>query len=276
VTSGWYPPGSRDAEGRLRYYARQFPVVEVDSTYYGLPSARNSALWAARTPSGFVFDVKAFSVLTGHPARAAALPADLRPPGVEGGGTVRAGDLPAAVREELWDRFRAALLPLAEAGRLGAVLLQFPPWFAPGDESAAALARWRERAAGVRLSVEFRHAGWLLPDAFARTCDLLRELGMAFVAVDTRQGLATSLPPVTAATSPDLAVLRLHGRSAHWGTGSKEDRFRHAYTAAELRPWLPEIRALADRAESVHVLFNNCCGDAAVRSADVMAGLLAG
>ncbi|MER6633758.1 DUF72 domain-containing protein, partial [Streptomyces sp. NPDC000987] len=89
--SGWYPAGRRDAEGRLRYYAERFPVVEVDSAYYALPTARNSRLWAERTPEGFVFDVKAFSLLTGHPTRDSAVgpgggPAAPPAPGGGGGG----------------------------------------------------------------------------------------------------------------------------------------------------------------------------------------------
>ncbi len=87
VSSGWYPPGLRDAEGRLRHYAARFPVVEVDATYYSLPSARNSTLWTERTPDGFRFDVKACSLLTAHPTTPNALPADLREalPGRRGG-----------------------------------------------------------------------------------------------------------------------------------------------------------------------------------------------
>ncbi|WP_369689010.1 DUF72 domain-containing protein [Streptomyces sp. Wb2n-11] len=73
VSSGWYPQGARGAEGRLRHYASRFPVVEADSTFYAVPSERVSALWAERTPEGFLFDVKAFALLTGHGARVGAL-----------------------------------------------------------------------------------------------------------------------------------------------------------------------------------------------------------
>ncbi|MYS24876.1 MULTISPECIES: DUF72 domain-containing protein [unclassified Streptomyces] len=273
VAAGWYPPAARDPEGRLRHYAARFPVVEVDSTYYALPSARNSALWAERTPPGFLFDVKVFSLLTGHPTRVSALPADLRPPGPPGR-VLRPDEVSAELRREVWQRFTAALAPLADAGRLGSVLLQFPPWFGPADDTRAALLRWRERAGALRLAVEFRDPAWLRPDAFPRTAALLRDLGAACVAVDTAPGLPSSLPPVTAVTCPALAVVRLHGRSRLWGTGSKEDRFRHRYTAAELRPWVGRVRELADRAADVHVLFNNCCGDAAVSGAELMTRLL--
>ena len=243
VGSGWYPPGRRDAEGRLRHYAERFPVVEVDASYYALPSERNSRLWAERTPDGFVFDVKAFSLLTGHPTREAAMPDGLRP-------------------------------ELREAGRLGSVLFQFPPWFRPGQRAEAFLRECAERTEGRPVAVEFRHPSWWEPGQDEATGALLTRHGMAAVAVDMTQTLPSSVPPVTPVTSPRLSVVRLHGRSTAWGTGSKEDRFRHAYDEDELAEWLPRVRRLAERTEQVHVLFNNCCGDAAVRAAETMTRLL--
>ncbi len=273
VGSGWYPPSARGAEERLRHYASRFPVVEVDATYYALPSVRNSRLWVERTPAGFVFDVKAFSLLTGHPTRVGALPAALRPAG-GAGRPVRPGELPPDVVDEVWQRFLGALEPLREAGKLGALLLQLPPWTAPGAAAADLLARCRERVGDLSLAVEFRHPAWLAPEYRERTLDLLERLDAALVAVDTVQGLPASLPPLTAVTWPGLSVVRLHGRSTAWARGSKEDRFRHRYTADELAPWLPRLRALAERAKEVHVLFNTCCGDAAVRAAELMGELL--
>ncbi|RAJ37532.1 uncharacterized protein YecE (DUF72 family) [Kitasatospora sp. SolWspMP-SS2h] len=266
LASGWYPKGRRDAEGRLRHYASRFPLVEVDATYYALPSTRNSELWVARTPAGFRFDVKAFSLLTGHPTRSAAMPADLRP-------ALARKDDPELL-DEVWARFAGALEPLRRADRLGTLLFQFPPWLAPDEQSRALLRACRERTAGWPVAVEFRHPDWWRPELAAATSGLLTELGTPAVAVDTAQGLPTSVPPVAPVTSPDLAVVRLHGRSRAWGTGSKEDRFRHDYTPGELAPWVERVHAMAERTREVHVLFNNCCADAAVRAAGTMAGLL--
>ncbi|MGW7258867.1 DUF72 domain-containing protein [Streptomyces sp. NPDC054834] len=264
VTSGWYPRGRRDAEGRLRYYAERFPVVEADSAYYALPSARTSRLWVERTPAGFVFDVKAFSLLTGHPTRPAALPADLR-------GHARDQGL----LDEVWARFAEAVEPLRQSGRLGTLLFQYPPSLAPGSRSEGIVRAARERARDWPFAVEFRHPGWWQGDRARSTADLLTDLDATAVAVDTAPGLPTSMPPVAPATTSRLCVVRFHGRSPHWGTGTKEDRFRHAYTERELAEWLPRIRTLADRTERVHVLFNNCCADAAVRAAETMHDLLA-
>ncbi|MEV5511135.1 DUF72 domain-containing protein [Streptomyces orinoci] len=264
VRSGWYPPGARDAEGRLRHYAGRFPVVEVDSSFYGLPSGRNARLWAERTPDGFVFDVKAFAPLTGHRVRSAALPADLR-----------GAPVTDEVRAELWRRFAGALDPLRAAGRLGAVLLQLPPWTGPSEQGHRQLARCRALAGDLPLAVEFRHPGWLAPGELPRTLGLLAAYDLSLVAVDTAPGLARSMPPVTAVTRPELAVVRFHGRSPAWGTGTKEESYRHDYTADELAGWAREIRCLSRRAHEVHVLFNNCCGSAAVEAAATMQELLA-
>ncbi|MBY8884843.1 DUF72 domain-containing protein [Streptomyces sp. PTM05] len=270
LDSGWYPPAARDAGTRLRYYASRFPVVEVDATYYGLPNARNSALWAERTPDGFVFDVKAFSLMTGHPTRIAALPAALRPSG-RPQRMLRPGDVPRGVVDEVWRRFLDGVEPLRRAGRLGTLLFQFPPWFAPGPRALAHLALCRERLGDRPMAVEFRHPDWWRPDRREHTARTLADLRCDAVSTDTVEGPVT--PPW--ATGPGPAVVRFHGRSPSWGTGSKEDRFRYAYTAGELESWLPRIDALARRADSVHVLFNNCCGTAAVRAAETMRELTA-
>ncbi|WP_299529468.1 DUF72 domain-containing protein [uncultured Streptomyces sp.] len=271
VSSGWYPRGMRDAEGRLRHYASQFPVAEVDATYYGLPSVRNSLLWTERTPEGFRFDVKAFSLLTGHPTRPEALPADLRPAFARG----RAhGGVDPGLLDEVWDRYRAALEPLRASGRLGTLVFQFAHRLAPGGPAEEYLRECRKRASGWPVAVEFRHPGWWHPERADATAALLTELSATAVAVDMVQTLPTSVPPVLRVTDPDLAVIRLHGRNTAWGTGTKEDRFRHEYTAGELTEWVPRIREAAGPAREVHVLFNNCCGDAAVRAAGAMRHLL--
>ncbi|MGW3357236.1 DUF72 domain-containing protein [Streptomyces bungoensis] len=263
LASGWYPPGHRDTEGRLRYYAQRFPVVEVDSPYYALPGPGTTRQWAERTPDGFRFDVKAFSLLTGHPTRPSALPADLR-------------DRPrdAGLLHEVWTRYAEALAPLRDAGRLGTLLFQYPPTLTPGPEAEAFLRAGRERARDWPFAVEFRHPAWWSPDRAPSTAALLTDLDATAVAVDTAQNLPTSLPPATPVTTPRLSVVRFHGRSPHWGTGTKEDRFRHTYTAPELTEWLPRIRALASRTDELHLLFNNCCADAAVQAADLMRSLL--
>lgn len=274
LQAGWYPQGADSAEARLAHYASRFPVVEVDSTYYALPSERNAALWVERTPPGFRFNIKAFSLMTGHGASAAKLPAILRdslPEDLAGKrGNLYLKDLPDEAQRWVWRQFDDALTPLAEADKLGAVLLQMPPWFGINRENKAYLQRCRELLPHRRLAVEFRHRSWLEERNAPETLSLLAEHDLTYVCVDEPQGFRSSVPPVTAATTPDLAVVRLHGRNReNWEAKgiSAAERFRYLYGADELAEWVPRVEELAGKAAETHVLFNNCYSDFGVRNA---------
>jgi uncharacterized protein YecE (DUF72 family) len=263
ITSGrFYPPKVTSAEARLRYYADQFGIVEVDSTHYAPPSVRNSELGAARTPAGFVFDVKAFGLLTHHPAVPERLPDWLRsalPDDVRGRRNTYAKDFAPADLEKVWQLHRDALEPLAAAGKLGAVLFQFPPWFVRSLEGREYLRDLPARLPGHPIAVEFRGGGWMTAESAADTLRLLEESGLAYVAVDEPQGFPNSTPPLAAVTAP-LAVVRLHGRNADtWEsrTGAASDRFKYLYSEGELQEWVPRVRELAAQTRSVHFLFHN-------------------
>ena len=280
ITCGrFYPSGVTSAEARLRYYADQFAIVEVDSTYYAPPSVRNSELWVARTPPGFVFDVKAFAWLTHHAAAPDRLPDWLRnrlPDEARGKRSVYARDIPERDMELVWQLHRDALEPLATAGKLGAVLFQFPPWFVRSRENHKYLRDLPARLPGHPIAVEFRGGGWMTAESAAGTLRLLEESNLAYVAVDEPQGFPNSTPPLAAATAP-LAVVRLHGRNADtWEsrTGAASDRFKYLYSEGELREWVPRVRELAAQTRSVHVLFNNNYEDWGMQNARRMAHLL--
>jgi uncharacterized protein YecE (DUF72 family) len=273
LASGWYPADATSAEARLRYYATQFPVVEVDSTYYTPPREANSERWVARTPAGFRFDVKAFSLLTQHPTRPAALYKDLRPETDKK--NVYAKDLEPKVVDEVWERFLSALSPLQEAGKLGAVLFQFPQWFTLKRANKEYLLECKERAAPYRISVEFRSATWFRDEAATEeTLDFLRSYALPFVCVDMPQGHASSVPPVVAATSKDMAVVRFHGHSEKWQSRDIYERFGYSYDVSELRPWAPRLRELAAQTAETHVLLNNCYRNYAQVNARQLADLL--
>jgi uncharacterized protein YecE (DUF72 family) len=275
VESGWYPPEADTPEKRLRYYARQFPLVEVDATYYVLPAEQTAAAWAARTPARFTFNVKAFSLFTQHPTRVAALPADLRPAAEKTGkDRVYLKDVDRSVADQAWDRFLAALEPLREAGKLGAILLQFPPWFPISRARKDYIVSCAERVAPRRVCVEFRNRTWMTPDSQQETLDFLSAHQLPYVCVDMPQGYRDSIPPVLAVTAPDLAVVRLHGRSANWDSKDIHERFGYRYTDAELAEWAPKVRALARDTEQTHVLFNNCYRDNAQVNAQQLTQLL--
>jgi uncharacterized protein YecE (DUF72 family) len=269
IESGrFYPREAKSAEARLRYYAAQFPLVEIDSTYYALPAPQTAELWAERTPRHFVFNVKAFRLFTGHPAQPSALPADLRN-GLQR--TFYYRDLGEEVRRELWRRFRLGLEPLRRAGKLGAVLLQFAPWFVFGRERLAHILECAAMLEGLQLAVEFRNKSWFGEKTRDRTLAFEREYGFAHVVVDEPQGFPSSIPQVWEVTSPDLALLRLHGRNREtWdkkGLKSAAERFDYLYTEAELRALAEPLKRVAGRARRTHVLFNNCHGDKAQRNA---------
>ncbi len=275
LESGWYPPEADTPERRLRYYARQFPLVEVDATYYALPAEQTAAAWAARTPAGFTFNIKAFSLFTQHPTRVAALPADLRP-AVEKAGRDRVylKDVDPAVADEAWQRFLAALDPLRQAGKLGAILLQFPPWFPISRARKEYIVACAQRAAPDRVCVEFRNQTWMTPDNQEETLGFLAEHRLPYVCVDMPQGHRDSIPPVVAATCDDLAVVRMHGHSQKWESKDIHERFGYRYTEGELKEWAPRVASLAREAAQTHVLFNNCYRDNAQVNARQLAAML--
>ena len=271
LDSGWYPASADTPEKRLSYYARQFPLVEVDATYYSPPAERTARLWAERTPAGFTFNVKAFSLLTGHPTRVSALYKDLRPDTDKR--NVYPDDLPAQAYEEVWTRFLSALDPLVEAGKLGALLFQFPPWFTIKRDNKQYLLEVARRCAPLRPVFEFRHASWFDGDNADETLGFLREHALPFVCVDMPQGHKSSVPPVLAATA-DLARVRFHGHSDKWTSKDIHEKFGYDYSERELRDWAPKLRELAGEAGQTHVLMNNCYQDYAQRNATTLAGLL--
>jgi uncharacterized protein YecE (DUF72 family) len=272
LASGWYPDGVDSAEERLNYYASHFSIVEVDSTYYTPPNERNSELWAERTPAGFTFNIKAFSLLTQHPARVGALYKDLRPSTDKK--NVYLKDLEPSTVDSVWDRFLGALAPLTQAGKMGALLFQFPQWFPIGKRNRQYLLECKERCAEVAMCVEFRNKTWLSEENREETLDFLRSYALPYVCVDMPQGHPSSVPPVVAATSRELAVVRFHGRSEKWTSKDIHERFGYRYAERELAEWAPRLRALADDAERTHVLMNNCYRDYAQVNAQQLRDLL--
>ena len=272
IASGWYPDDVSSAEARLGYYADRFPVVEVDSTYYTPPNERNSALWVQRTPAEFTFNIKAFSLLTQHPTRVGAMYKDLRPQTDKKNLYLK--DVDASTVDQVWERFLGALDPLAEAGKLGTVLFQFPQWFPIGKRNKEYILQCKERCGPYRMCVEFRNRTWLSEENRAETLDFLTSYAVPYVVVDMPQGHPSSVPPVVAATA-DLAVVRFHGHSDKWTSRDIYERFGYRYSTEELREWAPRVQELAEQAKETHVLMNNCYRDYAQTNATELASLLA-
>jgi uncharacterized protein YecE (DUF72 family) len=287
ITKGgvFYPRGVSSSEDRLRYYASQFSTVEVDSTYYSLPERAIASLWADRTPDHFVFHVKAHALMTGQPTEVARLPEpliDALPRALAEKPRIYAKDLPLELYDAVWAHFLDALEPLRAAGKLGGILLQYPRWFLPTPENKDHLAESAARLAGTHGAVELRNRHWYggadgRGKATQWTLDMLRDLGLTHVIVDGPQGLESSVPPVGAVTTPELAMVRLHGRRAATWEAAKVptvERYRWLYTPQELGAWVPKIDEVSAQARRTTVFLNNCYGNYGTTNARELTALL--
>ncbi|HEY7270396.1 MAG TPA: DUF72 domain-containing protein [Dehalococcoidia bacterium] len=293
-TAGWtdptlikckcfYPPEAKTAEERLRFYASQFDTVELDTSFYAIPPVDSAIGWARQTPDGFLFDVKAFRLFTQHQTPPKMLPAEVRDeatPLMNSKGNVYYEDLPEALVGELWQRFQDSLSPLKTAGKLGYVLLQFPDWVTKRHSNLRYIEKCAARLEGYDIAVEFRHRSWLGDDDRRETLAFLREQNLALVIVDEPQGFNSSVPPVWEATSPDLSVVRFHGRNTEtWmkrGLKSAAERFDYLYSTSELREFVEPVQRLREQSRQVHAVFNNCMEDKAQRNAREFATMLVG
>jgi len=253
-TSSWsghdpfYPPGTKPAD-QLSFYATHFPVVEVNTTYYHVPSQSTVQGWVDRTPDHFVFDVKPPRELTSTPEtpRGAAPEPDA----------------------DLASTFLEALQPLIDAHKLGALTFQFPPSYRNTDEHREYLQMLPEFFPDLPIAVEFRRRDWLDADHADETLALLRDAGLSYTMVDEPQRGTGSVPPVFGVTSA-LAVIRFHGRNAaQWYSfsGSSKSRFDWDYHPEELQEWVPRIRRAVEEAAAVHIFFNTNRDDQAPRNA---------
>jgi uncharacterized protein YecE (DUF72 family) len=258
VKSGFYPPGARGAEDRLRYYATQFPTVEIDASYFALLPPAYSQRWSEQTPSGFIMHAKAFGLFTGHGASVKRLPPGfgaLLPQRLRESEEVRASDVPEEFLNACWDQFRAFLDPLARADRLGYVLFQLPPGAKYSPQALQSMLGWKRELAGHRLAVEFRNRDWAShPEAL----EFLAREGLIYVMVDLPDH--PRLMPAVEAVTGEWAVVRFHGRNrAGWGRAgaSTDERYNYDYSPDELRPWAEAAERMAERAGRFFAMFNN-------------------
>jgi len=281
IESGkFYPPTATTPEERLRFYASQFPIVEIDSSYYGIPTVENARRWVERTPPGFVFNIKTYRLFTRHQTPVVSLAKDLRAAlGAVTKKNVYDKELPPEVTQALWRQFRDVLEVLRDGGKLGAVHMQFAPWVAFHPETFDYLIHCRAMLAGFTVAVEFRNPTWFNTDRhIARTLAFERENGLVNVVVDEPRGIANTIPSVWEVTNPELAVVRLHGRNhGAWnrkGLKASSQRFDYDYANDELGGLAEDITALAPKAKTVHVLFNNNYQDQGQRGARTLASML--
>jgi uncharacterized protein YecE (DUF72 family) len=259
--TAFYPAAFETSRGKSRkivYYAQFFPIVEIDSTFYSLQPQRNFTLWSERTPADFVFNVKAYGELTWHHRE-----------------DRRQVITPSA---ETFEKFDFMIQPLRDAKKLGVVHFQFPPWYLFSDETLDYLTTVRACFPHDRVAVEFRHRSWLDPHNVNRTLGILRDHNMTYVMVDEPQVGFGSVPPLVAVTSPDLAMVRFHGRNAAaWyvkDATSSADRFDYLYHPRELAEWTSRIQEVSQHVAELHVMTNNNRQNYAVVNAFDLAKLL--
>lgn len=281
IQSGeFYPKAVRSPEARLQYYASPFETVEIDSTYYAIPTKSNAYLWAQRSPDNFVFHIKVYGAMTGHAIDPRTLPPDIR------------AELPAKDKAErnifvkeptlvrlISDKFMEALYPLMSAGKLGLLVYQFPPWFIFKTENLDVLLKCRGMIGRNHMAVEFRHGSWYVESVRDKLFHFLRKNQIIHVVADEPQFGSLATVPFVPQTTADIAYYRLHGRNKEtWLNKGVETSMRYAYLYSddELTEFVPHIKTSASRATETYVMFNNCHGGFAMRNAERMKTLLKG
>jgi len=263
----WYPKGL-PARERLGFYSARFDAVELNSSFYAVPQLSTVSAWAEVTPEGFIFDVKLHRLLSGHAAQLKELPVELR----DDAETNERGRVIAdrVLVDEMVRRTAEAMGPLADAGKLGAYLLQLTPAFDPRDHSLDEVLPVIEGLAPATVAVEFRRRSWASPKRLEEVLDWLSAHGAAFVSVDSPPGDHVPIfPPIDAVTNEALAYMRCHGRNTegYLHGRSVAERFDYDYSGEELEEIAGRARSLEQEAEQVHVMFNNNARELAPKAA---------
>jgi uncharacterized protein YecE (DUF72 family) len=264
---GFYPRKTMTATQRLAYYAARLPLAEIATTFRFPPTPELAAQWADRTPDGFVFDVRAWSLLTGSPTLPDSLWADLVTevaPAARDRRRLYPAHLSAEGLAECWARFGHALRPLRDRGRLGVVIFRYPSWFTPRPEAWAELAELPRRMPNMRTAVELRSPKWFENDRAAEaTLEWLEAHGLGFVCVDGPSTGERAVSPVVAATT-DTSIVRFSGRRAVEG---EPWTWPYRYRDDELASWLPRLEELAQSSTELHLLLENTSDTDAVDNA---------
>lgn len=276
----FYPLKTMTAEERLKFYAEHFDTVEVDSTFYALPSENVISLQASRTPANFTLNYKAFGLLTQHSVNPKALPKAIKM--LAEPSLLEQSYLPfrLATKDVLdfsFQMFSSALRPAQWSNKLGAVLFQFPPTFSFGKENMDYILTCKERLFDYRLAVEFRHPSWLSEDNRKETFAFLKNNNLAYVSVDEPQyESGATIPPIAEATT-DIGYVRFHGRNTEtWVKKgiSTAERFSYLYSEDELIEWAKKMRPIIYDTDKTYVMFNNCYRNYGITNAQMMKKIL--
>lgn len=239
-----FPKGTPDNE-RLKVFATWFDHVEVNSGYHAFPPRDRVTNWVQQTPDNFVFDFKLHRDFAQSPEA-------------------------SGKNQPLVDRLLNSARPIIEAGKLGAFFLVLPPSYGPKRHALEEIDPLVEKLRPHPLAVELRHSEWLAGERREQTLAFFRQRQLVWIAVDMpRIEGSTIMPPVDEVTNPRLAYLRLHGRRPDWLElkGDAEAKHTYEYPEAELEEIAARVKALAAKAETVHVVANNHAQDFAPKAA---------
>lgn len=251
-------PARTPAKDKLAWYAKYFNVVEVDSSFYAVLGEEVYRRWLAETPSDFTFIIKAYQGMTGHSR----------------------GKTPFGGPGEMFQAYLDSIQPVVEAGRLKAVMFQFPPWFDCTAEHVRQLRAIRKWMGNLPLALEFRHQSWFTPANRERTLEFMRQEGWIHIVCDEPQIGQGSVPTVLEPTDPELTIVRMHGRNAAgWSQASapnwREIRTLYRYSLEELQEWVDMLDQLLSKGtQEICMIFNNNSGGDAASNALDMMGLL--
>jgi uncharacterized protein YecE (DUF72 family) len=276
----FYPKDVKTPEGRLRFYATRFPLVEVDTSYYAIPLPETVQSWVDRTPARFAINIKAFRLFTGHATTAKVMPPDLREHlPATGKPNFYFKDLPSDLRAAVWDRFKTSIEPLRAADKLGMVHFQFAPWVIRNRDGHAHVRHCVDVMRDYTVSVEFRNKTWFDEAHVGSTLDFERELNVVHTVIDGPQGFANTVPPIWESTHLHYSLVRLHGRNHEtWnikGAKSASERFNYDYPDEELVQIAAKVERLAPETFTTHVVMNNNWEDQGQRNAATLIQVLA-
>ncbi len=265
----FYPKNLNTSESRLKYYSGFFNTVEVDSSFYALPSERNAHLWVERTPERFLFNIKAYSAMTAHQVNVDSLPQDMRKFFQE----VEKRRIFIKDREILKDifmRFCGSIAPLYSSRKLGLVVFQYPPWFENTKVNKDYILFCKSQIGHIDMGVEFRNNTWLENAKKGDTLNFLRENKLFYIISDAPQVNDKRTVQYVVDAAGDLAYFRFHGKNTeNW---LKKDidvslRYDYEYSKEELEGFAQDIKMILSRVKKVFALFNNHRGTQAIRSA---------
>ncbi|PZE20557.1 DUF72 domain-containing protein [Paenibacillus xerothermodurans] len=243
---------------RLAAYSQHFSFVELDNPFYAVQPVKHYVKWVSATPPSFGFVVKAYQGMTFH---------------------LRGKDKYFDSTEAMYEAFHESIQPVIDAGKLTAVLFQYPPWFDCSRQNVALLRETRERMRDLPCALEFRHQSWFEPEMRERTLDFMREEGWIHTVVDEPQAGAGTIPIVPVATRPDITYVRLHGRNVKgWQHGShpewRKQRYLYRYSTKELEEWRDRLLQLEQSCGHIYVVFNNNSGGDAADNAKELSRML--